>query len=189
MSSPLRRLLTEQTKNSINTMRNKENDRRIRNRLIRSLGIIEDSSPTAAAIRKKHSLSKPPPPRSILSEDIIEEPLKNHCSSRRRNKQQKKSEFKEQSPEDQQQQLHSKIQFNSVVQIKTIPSHVDYSDRVRKHLWSNRHELRESTERNMREFAFERWSVHHVLEEDDMFYDRRSLEFVHPVHVTGYGYY
>jgi hypothetical protein len=87
-----------------------------------------------------------------------------------------------------QEHLHSRIQFNSVVQVKTIPSHVDYSNRVRKHLWSNRHELRETTERNMREFAFEGWNINQVIEEDDMFFDRRSHEFIHPVHVSGYIY-
>ncbi|KAG7366083.1 hypothetical protein IV203_028753 [Nitzschia inconspicua] len=169
-------------------MRSKENDRRIRNRLIRSLGIIEETSASSMDTLKKPQHHN----RNILSEATIEEPLKNHCNSRRRKsnhtkKQGTTEESKEQMVMDE-QPPHSKIQFNSVVQIKTIPSHCDYSDRVKKHLWSNRHELRESTERNMREFAFEGWSVHHVIEEDDMYFDKLSLEYVHPVHVAGVGF-
>lgn len=184
-------------------MRSDENDCRIRDRFFRSLGIIEgdaSSPPAAAALRKKDRKSKPQQHfhGRVLSEETIEAPLKDHCCSKkdRRRKHRKNvfwaassestSESKENdSSQHGQQQTppHSKIQFNSVVQIKTIPSHFGYSDRVRKHLWSNRQELKESQERNMREFAFEGWSVHHVIEEDGMYFDKVSHEFVHPVHV------
>jgi hypothetical protein len=180
-------------------MRSIENDHRIRNRFIRSLGIIEDKSSTDLMLRKNKYSS--PLHRSILSEATVEVPLKNHCvhsrcrhsnkmnKNRNQNNTTTSIRATEEYKENVEEHSHSRIQFNSVVQVKTIPSHVDYSDRLRKHLWSNRHELRESTERNLREFAFEGWNIHRVIEEDDMFFDRRSHEFIHPVHVAGYNCY
>jgi hypothetical protein len=168
-------------------MRTKENDRRIRNRFIHSLGIIEDTTNVPGKPRRKLPASH----RNILKEATFEMPLKNHCSldtsGRRR--------IQSNPPTTERSDLAAvattvtskpRIQFNSVVQVKPIPSHVDYSDRVRKHLWSNRHEIRQAQQRNMREFAFEGWNYSTVLEEDDMFFDTRSLEFVHPAHLAGY---
>lgn len=178
-------------------MRSDENDRRIRNRFIRSLGIIEDS-PTSTELlmlRKNGKNKTSSCSVNVLSQATLEVPLKDHCSSRRRRRWNQwgdaaAEDSKEQQPRYLDASHNTRIQFNSVVQVKTIPSHFDYSDRVRRHLWSNRHELRESTQRNMREFAFEGWNVRGVIEEDDMFFDRRSLEFVHPAHVAcGAGYY
>jgi hypothetical protein len=174
-------------------MRSCENDRRIRNRFIRSLGILQYETSADLILGKNNNASQLH--RNILSETIIEVPLKNHCGHSRlrvnkcKAKNQKNSTYNQATEEGKiRERTHSRIQFNSVVQVKTIPSHVRYSDRVRKYLWSNRHELQESTERNMREFAFEGWNVNHVIEEDDMFFDRRSHEFIHPVHVPGYSY-
>mmetsp|Transcript_18686 Transcript_18686/g.32918 ORF Transcript_18686/g.32918 Transcript_18686/m.32918 type:complete len:157 (-) Transcript_18686:303-773(-) len=152
-------------------MRTKSDDR-IRNRLIRSLGIVEE---IPAALRKKCSSNDgilgetTKYHRNILTGPTLEIPLKNHCGL---------SNETEGSP-------HSRIQFNSVVQMKPIPSHTDYSDRVKKHLWSNRHEIRRNSQRNLQEFAFEGWNVHQVIEEDAMFFDKLAMEFVHPAHIGG----
>jgi hypothetical protein len=109
--------------------------------------------------------------RNILTEPTLEVPLKNHCGN---------------AKDEHGSCRRRTIQFNSVVQMKPIPSHLDYSDRVKKFLWSNRHEIHLNSQRNIREFAFEGWNVHYVLEEENMFYDQRKAEFVHPAHLGGY---
>ena len=164
-------------------MRTKENDRRIRNRFIHSLGIIEDTTNLPGKLRKKPSSHR----STLLREATIEVPLKNHCSSKRR-KPADGTDHSDSFPAT--EHAHplptSRIQFNSVVQVKPIPSHVDYSDRVRKHLWATKNEIRLNQQRNMREFAFEGWNSAFVLEEDDMFFDTRSSQFIHPANLAGY---
>lgn len=139
------------------TMRIKSDDR-IRHRLIRSLG-IDHSSKTNTNSRAQ---------KNILTSATQEIPLKNHCGSQTAPK------------------ADSRIQFNAVVKAMPIPSHQDYSDRVKRLIWSNATEIRQNAQRNAREFAFEGWSAQYVLEEDQMYLDVGSMEFIHPVHVVGY---
>eukprot|EP00533_Pseudo-nitzschia_delicatissima_P008965 CAMPEP_0116100670 /NCGR_PEP_ID=MMETSP0327-20121206/12407_1 /TAXON_ID=44447 /ORGANISM="Pseudo-nitzschia delicatissima, Strain B596" /LENGTH=159 /DNA_ID=CAMNT_0003592593 /DNA_START=134 /DNA_END=613 /DNA_ORIENTATION=- len=139
-------------------MRIKTNDQ-IRHRLIRNLGI--DHSSKTNFHGSQHQ-------KNILKAKSEEVPLKNHGSQK--------------VPE----KTDSRIQFNSVVQSMPIPSHQDYSDRVKRLLWSNGNEIRENAQRNAREFAFEGWSAQCVLEEDQMYLDVGSMEFIHPVHVVGF---
>lgn len=142
------------------TMRIKTDDQ-IRHRLIRSLGIDHRPKTNIQAISTKHQ-------KNILTARSEEVPLKDHCTQR--------------IPE----KTDSRIQFNSVVKSMPIPSHQDYSDRVKRLLWSNGSEIRENAQRNAREFAFEGWSAQCVLEEDQMYLDVGSMEFIHPVHVVGF---
>ena len=138
------------------TMRIKHNDQ-IRHKLIRSLGIDHPSNKIRPNTKQKNILT-------ARSEEI---PLKNNCDNVK-------------------EKADSRIQFNSVVKSMPIPSHQDYSDRVKKLLWSNGTEIRQNAQRNAREFAFEGWSAQYVLEEDQMYLDVGSMEFIHPVHVVGF---
>jgi hypothetical protein len=62
-----------------------------------------------------------------------------------------------------------------------IPSRHEYSDRIKRVLWSGGEELSELVERNRAEFASEGWDVNFVIEEDDMYIDAGSGELVHPI--------
>ena len=75
----------------------------------------------------------------------------------------------------------TRIQFNNDVMVIQIPSHNDYSNRIREYLWSSGHEISENAERNRIEYASEGWDWHSVLEDDDMYVDARTGELVHPV--------
>ena len=77
------------------------------------------------------------------------------------------------------------IQFNSSVDIVTIPSHTTYPDTVKKNLYSSSDEIKQNAQRNRREFAAEQWKWENVVEEDQMFFDKRSKEHIHPVHLGG----
>ena len=142
------------------SMRIKSDDQ-IRARLIRSLGIDHPPKTNIRAISTKLQ-------KNILTARSEEVPLKDNST--------------ELIPE----KSDSRIQFDSVVQSMPIPSHQDYSDRVKRLLWSNGSEIRENAQRNAREFAFEGWSAQCVLEEDQMYLDVGSMEFIHPVHVVGF---
>mmetsp|Transcript_23105 Transcript_23105/g.54557 ORF Transcript_23105/g.54557 Transcript_23105/m.54557 type:complete len:156 (-) Transcript_23105:182-649(-) len=137
-----------------------KSDAQIRHRLIRSLGIDHSSKMNTNAYSSKQ--------KNILTSTTQEIPLKNHCGCNSTPK------------------ADCRIQFNSVVKAMPIPSHQDYSDRVKRLIWSNGTEIRENAQRNAREFAFEGWSAQYVLEEDQMYLDVGSMEFIHPVHVVGY---
>ena len=46
-------------------------------------------------------------------------------------------------------------------------------------------ELRQNARRNHKEFSYEGWKWEDVLEEADMFVDKLSNEYIHPVHLGG----
>jgi hypothetical protein len=73
------------------------------------------------------------------------------------------------------------IQFENEVMVVPIPTRHEYSNRIKKFLWTASDELYESVERNRAEFAAEGWDWHSVLEDDDMYVDAQSGELVHPV--------
>ncbi len=73
------------------------------------------------------------------------------------------------------------IQFQDEVLVLPIPSRHDYSERIKKFLWSGAEELSETIERNRAEFASEGWDWHSVLEDDEMYVDAKSGELVHPI--------
>ena len=78
------------------------------------------------------------------------------------------------------------IQFDSVVSVVRIPSHTTYSSRDKKHLWATNYETRENAKRNRREFAAEHYDWKQCVEEDDMYFDSCSSEYIHPVHLNRY---
>jgi hypothetical protein len=77
------------------------------------------------------------------------------------------------------------IQFSSEVMVVPIPSRHEYSNRIRKFLWSDGAEIQENAERNRIEFAAEGWDWHTVLEDDDMYVDADTGELVHPCWFDG----
>ena len=79
----------------------------------------------------------------------------------------------------------SRIKFKTTVMILPIPSHSEYSKKVKKVIWSDNAEIKLNAQRNLREFASEGWNWKNVLEEDEMFLDRLSNEWIHPVHLGG----
>ena len=78
------------------------------------------------------------------------------------------------------------IQFDSTVSVVTIPSHTSYSRDLKKHLWSTNYETSENAKRNRREFAAEHYDWKQCVEEDEMYFDRCSSEYIHPIHLSRY---
>jgi hypothetical protein len=74
----------------------------------------------------------------------------------------------------------TRIQFNNDVKVVQIPSRHEYSNRIKKFLWSNGNEISENAERNRVEYASEGWDWHTVLEDDEMYVDANTGELVHP---------
>lgn len=79
------------------------------------------------------------------------------------------------------QRKTSRIQFSANVEVVPIPSRHAYSNRIKKFMYSNSTEIRENAERNVREFEFEGWDWHLVLEDDEMYVDSQTGALVHPV--------
>jgi hypothetical protein len=75
------------------------------------------------------------------------------------------------------------VQFRSNVTVKRIPSRHEYSPSMRRELWTPLKELRENALRNEAEFSFDGCNWRECCEEQDMFFDKRSGSFIHPVHV------
>ena len=76
----------------------------------------------------------------------------------------------------------SRIQFREEVAVVPIPMRSEYSNRVRRRLWSNRYEIKENAYRNAVEFAAEGWDWRKVKEDDQMYTCAVSGERIHPVH-------
>lgn len=72
------------------------------------------------------------------------------------------------------------VRFHSCVTVRPIPSHQQYSERVRRQLWSDRSEMHRSVSRNTLEFAAEHWDWRQAAEEKDMIWC--NGQFIHPVH-------
>ena len=81
---------------------------------------------------------------------------------------------------------YTRIQFDSNVNVVFIPSHRKYSSRIKKFLWSSSSEIRQNAQRNLREFASENWKWEDAVEEQDMYLDTQSNEYIHPVHLRGF---
>jgi hypothetical protein len=80
------------------------------------------------------------------------------------------------------------IHFDSNVSVVVIPSRHQYSNRIKRCMWSNSSEIRENAERNAMEFRAEGWDWHSVLEDDDMYRNASTGELVHPVWVNQEGF-
>ena len=75
------------------------------------------------------------------------------------------------------------VTFDPVVKSIQIPSHREYSERAKRLIWSNLSEIQRNAKRNYREFFFEECSPKKVLEEDQMYLDMDTMEFIHPAHI------
>eukprot|EP00529_Nitzschia_sp_RCC80_P024139 CAMPEP_0113461090 /NCGR_PEP_ID=MMETSP0014_2-20120614/11352_1 /TAXON_ID=2857 /ORGANISM="Nitzschia sp." /LENGTH=448 /DNA_ID=CAMNT_0000352821 /DNA_START=238 /DNA_END=1584 /DNA_ORIENTATION=+ /assembly_acc=CAM_ASM_000159 len=80
-------------------------------------------------------------------------------------------------------QVDNKLRFHNVVSVVEIPSHAQYSNRVKSSLWRDRHELNEMVQRNITEFDYENYDWKSVVEEADFYIDGSTGERVHPAHV------
>jgi hypothetical protein len=74
-----------------------------------------------------------------------------------------------------------RLRFESHVTVIPIASRHQFSNRIKRILWSNSREIKENAERNMREYEYEGWDWNLVLEDDEMYVDSRTGDLVHPV--------
>jgi hypothetical protein len=70
--------------------------------------------------------------------------------------------------------------FDDIVSVVSIPSHSDYSERIRSRTWADRYEISAMASRNMLEFASEGWDWRNVAGDEDMLHIEGEL--VHPIH-------
>jgi hypothetical protein len=75
------------------------------------------------------------------------------------------------------------VSFEKTVSVRTIPKRNAYSSRIQKDLWATPNEVHQSTNRNILEFSADRWDWKRVTEEEDMFYNYQTQEYIHPIHV------
>ncbi len=80
--------------------------------------------------------------------------------------------------------LNSKrrIVFKPEVKVQTIPSHTDFSDRIRRVMWTDAVEMDENAARNCLEYTAEGWDWRNVLDDEDMIVI--NGEKIHPVHFS-----
>lgn len=75
-----------------------------------------------------------------------------------------------------------RIVFNPEVKVQPIPSHADFSGRIRRVMWTDAVEMDENTARNCLEFTAEGWDWRNVLVDEDMIVI--NGEKIHPVHLA-----
>ena len=75
------------------------------------------------------------------------------------------------------------VQFDPSVAVISIPSHRSHSPRMHARSYIPQEELASAIVRNTREFVYERWDWHNVIEEDRMYISKASGELIHPAHV------
>jgi hypothetical protein len=76
----------------------------------------------------------------------------------------------------------STVQFHETVSVVEIPSRYQYSNRIKKFIWSNSYEISEMAERNTIEFESEGYDWRNVVMDDDMLIDSINGELIHPCH-------
>jgi hypothetical protein len=74
------------------------------------------------------------------------------------------------------------VTFDNEVTVNIVPSHLDYSERMRKTLWFSSEEMQFNYARNVIEFTAEDWNPEHCLEEDQ-FIITDDGALIHPVHL------
>ena len=74
------------------------------------------------------------------------------------------------------------VRFNESVSVVEIPSRYQYSDRIKKVIWSSRYEISENADRNLFEFANEGYDWRNVVMDDDMYIDSSTGMLIHPCH-------
>jgi hypothetical protein len=72
------------------------------------------------------------------------------------------------------------VVFDDNVSVISIPSHSDYSERIRSRTWADRYEIADMASRNMLEFASEGWDWRNVAGDEDML--QIDGELIHPIH-------
>jgi hypothetical protein len=85
------------------------------------------------------------------------------------------------------QKKQRSVSFDETVTVLTIPNKDAYSDRIRKHLWMEPHEMLQNTNRNTIEFASENWDWRQVADDVEFYICPMTGEKIHPCH-TGYIY-
>eukprot|EP00531_Pseudo-nitzschia_arenysensis_P016173 CAMPEP_0116156476 /NCGR_PEP_ID=MMETSP0329-20121206/22853_1 /TAXON_ID=697910 /ORGANISM="Pseudo-nitzschia arenysensis, Strain B593" /LENGTH=175 /DNA_ID=CAMNT_0003653563 /DNA_START=103 /DNA_END=630 /DNA_ORIENTATION=- len=147
-------------------------DEVIRSRLLHSLGIHRTSRSIGQASRDKPhtSTSSPPTKRDVklLGDDLPIQRSLNDCEEH------KSANFW--SGNDGKRH----VRFNNVVTERQIASHKKYSDRIKRHLWSNPAEIQENAYRNQIEYQAEGMNWQSVLENDEMYVDAKTGELIHP---------
>jgi hypothetical protein len=78
------------------------------------------------------------------------------------------------------------VSFDATVTVKSIPKRNEYSDRIRRHLWTSPEEMHHNAERNAVEFASEYFDWHRAVEDADMYVNVQTGEKIHPVHYERY---
>lgn len=75
-----------------------------------------------------------------------------------------------------------RVRFHSQVTVTLIPSHEDYNENTRKKLWSSYNEIKQNMIRNKIEFSADGRCWRTACEEDEMFFNHATGEYIHPVH-------
>jgi hypothetical protein len=78
-----------------------------------------------------------------------------------------------------------RVHFDTETTIYEIPSHTEYSDADRNRIWSSSVDILRNAERNRREFSSEGWDWYQVKEETEMFFDKTTRQYIHPIHLGG----
>lgn len=84
------------------------------------------------------------------------------------------------SPQDRTAEEKKRIVFNPEVKVQPIPSHTDFSERIRRVMWTNAEEMDENTARNCLEYTAEGWDWRNVVDDDEMIVV--NGEKIHPIH-------
>lgn len=74
------------------------------------------------------------------------------------------------------------VSFHETVTVVTIPSKDSYSDRIRKFLWIEPHEMMQNTARNVIEFKSENWDWRQVADDVEFYICPMTGEKIHPCH-------
>ena len=146
-------------------------DEIIRSRLLHSLGIHRKNQSNARD--KPHSVPSAMPSQSPRDVKMLsdESPIRRSLNDSNEHKGHKRF------PSTDRKRL---VRFNSFVAEKQIASHKKYSDRIKRHLWSDREEIQENAYRNQIEYQAEGMNWESVLENDEMYLDANTGELIHP---------
>lgn len=76
------------------------------------------------------------------------------------------------------------VSFDETVHVLTIPNKDAYSDRIRKFLWTDPHEMIQNATRNSIEFAHENWNWREVANDVEFYVCPVTGEKIHPCHTS-----
>jgi hypothetical protein len=74
----------------------------------------------------------------------------------------------------------AKVRFQTTVTVVTIPSHRDMDRSVLESCWTSLDEIQRNAKRNAQEYKYDGREWRTVREEQDMIYDLKSGEYMHP---------